>query len=381
MASLAEILNAQKDYLGGTLPVEKYAFIIYLTPGTGGSGGMGALEHSYSSFYFMPEADEASSAEQMRDVAAHEFFHIVTPLSIHSEEIHYFDYVEPKMSKHLWLYEGVTEYSASHMQIKHGLISMGEYFATLQQKLMFSGFMNDTVPFTVMSAGCLDRYKSQYMNVYQKGALIGLCVDILLREYSGGKTGIQDLMKMLAQNYGKKNPFKDEELFDVIAKLTDPRIRTFFRDYVEDGKPIPYDQIFAKVGILYEAAVNREVLTTGRFATQFNPETKRLYVSSTRMMNAFGDKLKIQEGDELVTWDGMAVTQENFEDVVAQFRAKRKEGDKIVVEVARPDGGSFKILKLKAKAVATRQKGTNVLSVNPSATNDQLALRKSWIGI
>jgi predicted metalloprotease with PDZ domain len=47
----------------------------------------------------------------MMDVT-HEFFHIVTPLSIHSKEIQDFDYND-KMSEHLWMYEGVTEYFAN----------------------------------------------------------------------------------------------------------------------------------------------------------------------------------------------------------------------------------------------------------------------------
>ena len=54
------------------------------------------------------------------DNAAHEFFHIVTPLSIHSEEIQYFDFNQPKMSEHLWLYEGSTEYHAHMVQEKYG---------------------------------------------------------------------------------------------------------------------------------------------------------------------------------------------------------------------------------------------------------------------
>lgn len=32
-----------------------------------------------------------------------------------------------------------------------------------------------------MSEGCLTTYKDQYTNVYQKGALIGLCLDIKLQ--------------------------------------------------------------------------------------------------------------------------------------------------------------------------------------------------------
>ncbi|MGV2480957.1 UNVERIFIED_CONTAM: peptidase M61, partial [Salmonella enterica subsp. enterica serovar Weltevreden] len=79
---------------------------------------------------------------------------------------------------------------------------------------------NDTVPFTVMSKYVLDKYKKQYNNVYEKGAVIGMCLDIMLRYYSKGTYGTQDLMKDLAKKYGKNKSFKDDELFDDIEKLT-----------------------------------------------------------------------------------------------------------------------------------------------------------------
>ncbi|MFM2376590.1 MAG: hypothetical protein RLZZ165_1687, partial [Bacteroidota bacterium] len=130
MHHLSEIMMAQRDYLGGKLPVERYAFLVGLIPRSG-PGEAGALEHSYSSLYLLPEADEESVGGMMRGLAAHEFFHILTPLRIHSEEIHDFDFMDPRMSRHLWLYEGLTEYAAGHFQVKQGLISMGQYFRIL----------------------------------------------------------------------------------------------------------------------------------------------------------------------------------------------------------------------------------------------------------
>lgn len=381
MKHISEIMAAQKAYLGGKLPVEKYAFIIYLTDKVGGSGGMGALEHSYSSMYFMPEGDEDFTGETMRDVAAHEFFHIVTPLNIHSEEIQYFDYIDPKMSKHLWLYEGLTEYAAGHVQVKHGLISKEQYFRILQQKITMAQFMNDTVPFTVMSAGCLDRYKSQYLNVYQKGALIGMCLDIQLRKLSGGKVGTQELMRELAKSYGKDRPFKDDELFDKITALTYPEIREFFRKYVEGSIPLPYADILSLAGLRYEKVANRETLTLGRAEWKPNPQTGRLKVVDNHAMNKFGQGLGYQVGDELVSFDGEAVNLDNAEDIFAKFQATRKPGYKVRVVVARPDGaGGFEEKNLKAKAVAVKLKGMNLITIDPNATPEQVAVRRAWLG-
>jgi len=45
----------------------------------------------------------------------------------------------------------------------------------------------DDLPFTELSAKCLAEHKDQHYNVYQKGALIGMCLDIQLRNLSIGK--------------------------------------------------------------------------------------------------------------------------------------------------------------------------------------------------
>ncbi len=84
---LKRTLEAQKEYLGGTLPVDKYAFIISLSDDPQLTS-YGALEHSYSSFYYLPESFSPEElAKSVRETGSHEFFHIVTPLSIHSEEM------------------------------------------------------------------------------------------------------------------------------------------------------------------------------------------------------------------------------------------------------------------------------------------------------
>ena len=77
--NLEEILYAQRDYLGGNLPVDKYAFIFYCEDLNKLAPVQGALEHSYSSFYYFPDVAEEYLLTPIRDAGAHEFFHIVTP--------------------------------------------------------------------------------------------------------------------------------------------------------------------------------------------------------------------------------------------------------------------------------------------------------------
>ncbi|MDO1499211.1 hypothetical protein Q2T40_02785 [Winogradskyella maritima] len=62
-------------------------------------------------------------------------FSILLPLNVHSEEVQYFDFNDPKMSKHLWMYEGTTEYFANLFQIQQGLINEAEFYERIMDKV------------------------------------------------------------------------------------------------------------------------------------------------------------------------------------------------------------------------------------------------------
>ena len=381
--NLKELLFAQAEYLGGELPIDKYAFLFYFTDKESLSGASGALEHSYSSFYFLPEADTSVIAQEVRNVAAHEFFHIVTPLSIHSKEIGEFDFNNPKMSKHLWLYEGLTEYAAHHMQVKTGLIEYDAFFEIMVEKMQNNreNYI-DTLPFTVMSKYALDKYKKQYNNVYEKGALIGMCLDIQLRYYSNGKYGTQELMKDLAKQYGKTKSFNDEDLFNDIEKLTYKEIRYFLDNHVAGNKPLPYKDIFAMVGLNYAEKVESEKITLGGISVGYNPQTNHLVVVNTDKLDAFGKKLKFKEGDEIITFNNRKLTLDNIKDVLGGYMQNAKTGDKLEIEVLRKDKkGSETIKKLKAKVKPVKVTETDVIDINEKATEQQVIARKTWLGI
>jgi predicted metalloprotease with PDZ domain len=378
------VLNAQKDYLGGTLPVKKYAFLIYLIDHNTGSGATGALEHSYSSMYVIPEMDSTSMAQTMRDVAAHEFFHIVTPLNIHSEEIGNFDFNNPKMSEHLWLYEGLTEYAAHHVQVKYGLIDFDQFFEVIQEKMEEAQkFYNDSLSFTFMSKNVLDSaYHPQYQNVYAKGALIGMCLDIQLRYLSNGKYGTQELMRDLAKKYGKSKSFRDEDLFSDIEKLTYPEIRKFLDNCVRGNKKLPFEQVFEMVGLKFVAREEKQEISLGGFGLGFNPVSNRAVIYDAAEMNEFGKKMGYKEGDEIITFNGQALTLDNVKTIIYDYLTKTKPGEKLKVEVARKDKkGREKIKMLKAKVKPTKVVITNNITVAKEITARQLAARNAWLGL
>ena len=379
-AELKKVLEASRNYLGGTLPVQKYAFLIYVAEKPNRTGSYGALEHSNSSVYYFPDMPPSMLAEQVRSIAAHEFFHVVTPLSIHSEEIGDFDYMNPKMSKHLWLYEGVTEYFSTHVQVNQKLISEEEFLERIKEYISGAEAYNDSLPFTELSKGALDKYKKEYGNVYQKGALIGMLLDIRLRELSGGKYGIRNLMADLSKSYGKDRAFKDDELFDKITSLTFPEIRDFFSNYVEGTRPLPLEEYFAKVGITYQKEGYARRQTLGRFTLGYDPKSQRLVVADTENMNEFGKKMGFRKGDQLLSINGKDLNPETAGEVLESEVRKAPEGSRITVLVNRPSAkGKMQQVKLKGKLMKTMERTENQLTLNPAATPQQKQLRQAWL--
>ncbi|MFC6999098.1 M61 family metallopeptidase [Rufibacter roseus] len=379
--NIRTILEAQKDYLGGTLPVDKYAFLIYIDNKQNRTGAYGALEHSNSSVYYFPEMPPAMLAEQVRSIAAHEFFHIVTPLTIHSEEIGNFDFSNPKMSKHLWLYEGVTEYFAQHVQINQKLVELQSFLGELRGKIIASKQQyKDDLAFTDLSLGALDKHEKEYGNVYQKGALIGMALDIRLRELSGGKYGLLNLMKDLSQTYGKDKSFKDEELFDKITELTYPQIRDFFRKYVEGNEALPYTELFQKVGITYEPTGKQKRISLGKPTLSYDATSGHIIIANTENLTAFGRAMGYQAGDQLWQINGEDITLQNATDLITKHVINGKEGSMLTLTVGRKDAsGEVKPVKLQAKLVPAEETVSHLLVVDPNATEAQKALRDAWL--
>ena len=376
---IEKMISAQKRFLGDIDNTSKYSILLYLAdPQELDAKGFGALEHHTSTVVILPETMPLETLNgAMTDVVSHEFFHILTPLNVHSEEIHYFDYNAPKMSQHLWMYEGVTEYFANLFQVNQGLIDNPEFYERVSSQIESSKNYNDSLSFTYMSKNVLDEpYKDEYYNVYQKGALIGMALDIRLRELSNGEMGILDLMKKLSEKYGKDTPFKDDQLISTIVSLTYPEIQNFFDTYVTGSTPIPYDKFLGKVGIQLTTEDN----PTGFFLNgqvpyiDGNPENMELFFRKGITFNSFLTQLGVKNGDVIKEVNGQAYNIQNVYDLVMGSQSW-KEGDDVSMLLER-DGEE---VLLNGKISVPTTKKTTLKEMDLPETDPRVKLRNAWL--
>ncbi|GAA0733348.1 peptidase M61 [Aquimarina litoralis] len=378
MPQMERMIRAQKNFLGYINTTKKYSVLLYLsTAKNGDAKGFGALEHNTSTVVVLPESIPLEKLdESLTDVVSHEFFHIVTPLSIHSEEIHNFDYNNAKMSKHLWLYEGTVEYFSLLFQINQALIGKEVFFERILEKINNSKNFDDTHSFAEMSKNILQSpYLENYGNVYEKGALISMCIDIIMREKSSGAYGILDLIKGLSGRFGSENPFKDDELIDIIKEVSYPEVADFLNAHVINNIPIDYGFYLKKVGLIY----NSVEIPSGYFIHEQEPfikgseSTKKVMFTEGAERSNFLRKVGIKKNDILLGINTKEYSIKNIYDLFSDSN-KWKVGDDILFTIERNN----QILKFNSKVISPTIEKV-ILKENPDATTQQISTLKSWI--
>lgn len=232
--------------------------------------GIGALEHGNSSSYYLGDfgdnidLEEISLDGQLTGAAIHEFMHIITPLGLHSQYIGNFNYTHPVMSKHLWLYEGITEYFAHYVKFKGGVYTEDEFLKAMSEKFSSGvSFPVTEMSFTEMSAHVLEKkYHEHYGQVYQRGAALGMLLDGEIRKLSNGSKTLLDVVLELNSKYGAEKSFDEEKFFDEFTAAVHPDLRPFFTTYIEGKNQWkPNDQLGGMNVVYYDTLIEKGALS------------------------------------------------------------------------------------------------------------------------
>jgi predicted metalloprotease with PDZ domain len=235
-----------------------------------------------------------------------------------------------------------------------------------------------------MSSGIVDEpFQTNYGNVYQKGALINMCLDIIIREQSGGEHGILWVMQNLAKRYGTEKPFNDDELIDEIISMTYPEVGNFFKTHVEGKTPIDYMDYFNKVGLtMGETEVKlRSILFKDNQNLFFTPKPNNEGIVQYVVdgLNTTIDSMGVKVGDVLLGLDNKMlpeIKQENSDKINAVLTPSFMWDDKtkFSMTVLRND----EMIKLNGVTGSPSVKVSGVVN-DSDASEEAKTLRKSWL--
>lgn len=390
---LAPVFDAASTYLGGTLPTDQYVVLIWgmtareviMNP------SVGALEHFTSTVVTMPDLSdelyvlfepgvENPKIQFLRDIVAHEFFHIVTPLNIHSEQIHNYDFIHPQMSEHLWFYEGLTEYNSMIAQVRAGIISEEAFMRLVVEKMEEAEYYNPHIPMTLRSAHALDVFADQYGDVYQKGALIGMALDMHLRMASNGEKGLVDLLMELKNEFGPDTFFVDDQLFDIIIDKTPEGTSDFLYGHIAGTEPLHFAEYFEAMGYEYIDSELSYRTATPDWNVSFDDEAGHYVVSNWNVEDPFTRNFGLAEGDRILRWNGEKLKENELDEVLNSWVESTCAGAPVTLKVERTLSNGREVeLELQSITTLATREVKHILRPAAQPTEEQLELKKAWI--
>jgi predicted metalloprotease with PDZ domain len=232
-------------------PFEKYTFLVHL--GKGASGAGGGMEHSNAT------AISVRSEEEFLDVAAHEFFHLWNVKRIRPEALEPVDYTKEQYTRALWFAEGVTNTYASYTLVRTRLWTKEQFYEDLGEQISELE-ARPANRWQSAEQTSLDAWLEKYplynrpqnsVSYYTKGQVLGVLLDILIRDRTGDERSLDDVLRAMNTEFAKQGRTYRESL-DVrltAEKVAGGSFEDFFSRYVARAEPLPYQQVLALAGL------------------------------------------------------------------------------------------------------------------------------------
>ncbi len=377
--------------LFGTLPYERYLFIVHLAEGAGG-----ALEHAssqtcgFSPWEFRPEKKRREALA----LFAHELFHAWIVKRIHPAVLGPFDYTREVYTRDLWAMEGLASYYQWLVLVRSGLAPPKEALEDWSRDL--KGHVDQ--PGTGVQsaeAASFDAWIRAYRpdenspnvseSYYRRGSLISLGLDLAIRRGTANAKSLDDVLRRMWERWGIPGKgYPDGEWERAVAEATGWGPKEYFDLYVRGTRTPPFEGLLPAAGLLLhekpekdeddEVSGEKAVRRRSDFGIKASPgrgeAAGRLLVSEVYAGRAAYDA-GIDAGDELVAIDGVRADEGQL------VRIERDSAPGTVVRVHLFRRGRLVEVELP---LGGRRAFTYEIVPDPKAPDGAKALFTSWMG-
>jgi len=283
-------------------PYEHYTFIIHLGEAFAGAGG--GMEHANST------AISLRSEEQLPNTAAHEFFHLWNVKRIRPATLDPVDYTKEQYTRALWFAEGVTSTYAAYTLVRSQLWSKDQFYFDLSQQISDL----ETRPanrWQSAEESSLDAWFEKYplynrphqsVSYYAKGQVLGVLLDILIRDRTNNERSLDDVLRAMNNEFAKQNkPYRDGLDVRLMAeRVAGGSFEDFFSKYVSRAEPLRYSQVLALAGL--------DLRTTQRKRPVLGFFAERAAAGEVVIRNVEPESSAAQaglrSGDVILSWNG-----------------------------------------------------------------------------
>jgi len=353
-------------------PFDGYMFLYHFPRGPGGGG----MEHAYATAIALNADVLAQTPEVLASVTAHEFFHLWNVKRIRPQTLEPVDYTRENYTRALWFSEGCTSTAADFIRLRGGLLDERHFEQELASGI---GELERRPAHLTQSAeeSSLDawlegdmyyRRPERSVSYYNKGELLGITLDLAVREASHGQASLREVLQWMNQNYAKKGRFFSDSagVREAAEAVSHVDLGEFFAKYVAGTEEIPWNDFFRGVGL--RLSEGKSTLADAGFVASRNFDGPMTVGGVTPGSEA--ERARLQVGDTILEINGKTAGQDSSEEM-----SRLTPGDMIEVKVRGRRGGER---ELKWKA-GSREEISYQLTDIENITAEQRARRTAWL--
>jgi predicted metalloprotease with PDZ domain len=261
VAGLRKIVAAAISWMNDR-PFDTYMFIYHFPRGPAGGG----MEHAFSTAIDLNADGMRQSLDALTSVSAHEFFHLWNVKRIRPQTLEPVDYTKENYTRALWFSEGVTSTAEGTIQLRAGLLDERRYLDRLGEQITelerrpahLTQSAEESSLDAWLEGNSYYRGPERSVSYYNKGELLGVVLDLAVREASHGRASLREVLEWMNVNYAKKSrSFHDSEgVREAAEAVSHASFASFFTRYVTGTEEIPWDDFLRSVGLRVEGIPN-----------------------------------------------------------------------------------------------------------------------------
>jgi predicted metalloprotease with PDZ domain len=253
---LDKIVAQTGKLFGGQYPFkQRYLFIVHATDGIGG-----ATEHINSTVIQIPRWRFHEHKDYLRflDTAAHEFFHTWNVKAYRPKQMVPYHYQVENTNPLLWVAEGNTSYFEELITLRAGLQKRDEFMETFAKALddyrhtpgRFQQSASESSFDEWIAGSDTDRARNASVNIYGKGQMLGLAMDLELRRQTHGARGLEDVHRILyAQHSVAQGGYDPADFRAALQQVSGQDWSGWWGKYVDGTAELPFDSLLREVGL------------------------------------------------------------------------------------------------------------------------------------
>jgi predicted metalloprotease with PDZ domain len=240
----------------GDFPFQKYQFIVWILPKPFYHG----VEHANCTMITLgPDIEGDNLISDLIGVCSHELYHAWNICKIRPIEMLPYNYTKENYFTTGFIVEGVTTYLGDLFLVQSGVISKQEYLKELSTICM-RHFLKDGQAAQSLVESSIDLWVDGYeagipnkkVSIYNKGALVALLLDLMIRDKFAHKKNIHTIMKGMWEKFGKfKIGYTLENYQKLAENIYGAPLNTYFNKYIFGTEPLEpiLKKEFAKIGL------------------------------------------------------------------------------------------------------------------------------------